>query len=185
MMTIYKIDKSYHIGRKSSLNINGSTNINAFSCRCTEAFPFHPFSMSVDDNCNATFHDTKLKILVRSLDCGNILINQGMFKALNSDEHPHITIELLKAIQGKDNRQLDSKNWSNIRALTRITINGKSREHWLNITARKLAGEQFHFVGTKSLTMTEFGITPPVAMLGMIRVKDEIRVDVDMEITLK
>lgn len=186
-MVSYKADKSFHIGSKSILKLEGSTNVNAFTCNCTEPFSPQSFSVILDDKDpnTAAFRNTKLKIPIKSLDCGNKLMNKDLYKALNGDDHPYITIELLKVSQDKCNRLSELKNWLTIKALTRITLNGKSSEYWLTITARKLENDLYRFIGTKTLRMSEFGVDPPVAMMGIIKVRDEIQIDLDLEISVE
>ncbi len=186
-MVSFKANNTFHIGSKSVLKLEGKTNINTFSCNCTESFAPQVFSLKIDKNepTTAAFRNTQLKIPVKSLDCGNKLMNKDLYKALNSEEHPNISIELLEIKQDKCNKLDELKDWINIKALTRITLNGNSKEYWINVTARKLDTKLYRFIGSKKLYMTEFGVNPPVAMMGVIKVKDEIKIDLDLEIIVE
>ena len=45
--------------------------------------------------------------------------------------------------------------------------------------------KSFQFVGSVPLSMTDFGLVPPTAMMGMIQTRDEIEVSFEMVISLK
>lgn len=186
-MVSFRANNTYRIGSKSVLKLEGKTNINAFSCNCTESFAPQIFTINLNNSepNTAAFRNTHLKIPVKSLDCGNKLMNKDLYKALNSDEYPNITIELLEVKQDKCNKLGVLSDWLNIKALTRITLNGNSKEYWLNVTARKLDTNLYRFIGSKKLSMTDFGVQPPVAMMGVIKVKDEIKIDLDLEIIVE
>jgi hypothetical protein len=186
-MVNFKANSTYRIGSNSVLKLDGKTNINTFSCNCTESFAPQVFSLKINKNepNSAAFQHTLLKIPVKSLDCGNKVMNKDMYKALNSEDYPYITIELLEIKQDKCNKLGELKDWLQIKALARISLNGHSQEYWLNVTAKKLGTHLYRFIGSKQLNMSAFGIAPPVAMMGVIKVKDEIKIDLDLEVSIE
>ena len=52
------------------------------------------------------------------------------------------------------------------------------------IQAKKIDGLQFRFKSTKSLKMTDYGMAPPRPMLGLIKVKDQIVLDLDLTVSV-
>lgn len=181
------LQKTYHIGKKSILKLEGKTNVNGFTCDCNEEFPPQQFTVeqALDGSTNTEFRAASLKLKIKSLDCGNALMNKDLQKALNAANYPHITIELKKVEQAKCNRLTELKDWVQLKALTRITLNNVSREYWLNITAKKMATDHYRFIGSKSLKMTDFCVKPPVAMMGMIKVQDDITINLDLDVTVE
>lgn len=181
------IQKTYHISKKSVLKLNGKTNVNGFTCDCNETFQPQQFMVenAADGGLSLSFQMATLSLKIKTLDCGNNLMNKDLQKALHASEHPSITIELKKVEQDKCNRLTELKDWVKLKALTKITLNGISKDYWLNITAKKNAPNQFRFIGSKTLKMSDFGVTPPVAMMGMIKVQDDITINLDLEVTVE
>ncbi len=181
------IDRTFRINPKSVLKLDGKTNVNGFTCGCNETF--QPQTLSVeppaDGSPSTVFRSAALRLKIKSLDCGNAIMNKDLQKALNAKEHPNITIELLRVEQGKCSRLTELKDWVQMKALTKISLNGHSREYWINITAKKAGPNQYRFIGTKTLKMTDFCVTPPVALMGAIKVKDEIAINLDLDVSVE
>ncbi|MCB0521340.1 MAG: YceI family protein [Lewinellaceae bacterium] len=186
-MAIFKAEKTFHLEKTSTIKLEGSTNFDLFYCKCAKSFAPQSFALELDDSAPHTlsFQNTSLRIPVVHLDCGNPLMNKEMFKALNGKRHPDILIELVKIWQPEINFLDIGKAQLALRALVRLSINGQCHEYWLLIHARQLASSQYRFQGTKTLCMSEFGIAPPTAMLGIVKVKDEIKIDLDLEVRVE
>ncbi len=187
LMVKKSADRNFRISRNSSLKLEGQTNINGFTCDCNEVFQPQSLSFEVPDASGlvANFKQTNLNISVENLDCGNKLMNKDLQKALNAETYPFITIELLQIKQDHCNRLTEMKDWIKIKALIRLNINGCSQDYWLDITTKKLDDNRFRFIGSKKFFMSSFGVTPPTAMMGMVKVEDEIRINLDLEIVVE
>lgn len=179
-------NSTFHIDPLSSLTLEGTTNVNQFSCKCTESFPAQEFfvTRTKDEKCTNVFRQTRLKLSVKSLDCGNRMMNRDMYGALNADDFPYIYIDLLQVAEELCDLPGEEMNWAKLIAVTRITINGQSHDYWMNVIARKTGPGQFRFISEKVLSMKDFGIDPPTAALGMVKVRDEIKISLDMQVTV-
>ncbi len=181
------IQKTYHISKKSVLKLDGKTNVNNFTCGCNEDFQSQSLMVTPakDGSLSLDFHLASLNLSIKSLDCGNKLMNKDLQKALHADEHPYIVIELKKVEQDRCNRLSELKDWVRLKALTKITLNGYAKEYWLNISAKKYEANRYRFIGSKTLNMTDFCVTPPVAMMGMIKVQDAITINLDLDVIVE
>ena len=103
-----------------------------------------------------------------------------MYKALNANVYPDISIELLEVSEEKCNLSGNSVSPVKFIALTRITLNGKSRDFWMKVNVEEITANKFHFVSEKEITMSSFGITPPTAAFGLVKVRDEIKISLNM-----
>lgn len=170
--------------QNSSLKLEGKTNVSEFTCQCKQGFQFQPFVVEkqISDRNTTYFKTTTLEIQVKSFDCGNKLMNKDLQKALHAAEFPAIQIELLEAEQESCNRLTILKDWVMVKTYVRITLNGHSKEYPLKVTAKKLAKNHFRFIAVKRLYMSDFGISPPTTMMGMIKVQNEIKIMLDLEI---
>jgi hypothetical protein len=183
--TKLNIEKTYRINKKSVLKLEGKTNVNGFTCGCNETFQPQRLIAEPENAGGFSFSAASLNLKIKSLDCGNKIMNKDLHKALNADKHPNITIELKKVEQDKCNRLTELKDWVKMKALTKITLNGVSKECWISITAKKSAPNQYRFIGSKTLNMTDFCVAPPVAMMGMIKVQDAITIHLDLDVTVE
>ncbi len=103
-------------------------------------------------------------------------LDKNMHKALQVTEHQEITFRL---------RRLEPRSGAPgaLRGIGVLQIAGVEREVVLDLTTTRTdAGLQVH--GSLDLLMTDFGITPPKAMLGMLKTDPKVTVTFDTLITV-
>ena len=177
---------TYAIEPSSLLEVNGRTNINKFCCSSEEK----DLSGSVfskyesEENNNIIFKNTSLKIKIKELDCGAKAINKDLHKTLQADTYPAITIQLLK-VKNEDCRNLDNcQEWTNITASTLITIANESRKVDMPIHVKKNQSGHYLISGMCTLMLKDFGIEPPTALMGLIKVKNQIDINFHLEVSV-
>ena len=101
-------------------------------------------------------------------------IDKNMHKALKVQEHADITFRL---------RTLDTGTGEGVgiplRATGTLTIAGVEREVTLGLKAQR-TGEALTLTGGVDLLMTDYGVTPPKAMLGMLKTDPRVRVSFEV-----
>ena len=103
-------------------------------------------------------------------------LDKNMHKALKVNDHPDITFRLLRV-------EPRAGTAGALRAVGVLTIAGVPREVALEITtARKDVGLAVH--GQLALLMTDFGITPPKAMLGMLKTDPKVTITFETVLTV-
>lgn len=171
--------KRYLINAESKLYLKGTTNVNTFTCNCTDRF--QPQWLEVESQGTyAQFRRAGLRISTRDFNCHNRKIETDLEKALKAETFPYIGIELLETWQNAQQVAADSRDWFNVKAKVKITITDVTKHHQILGKARRLGANRFQLTGEKSLQMTEFGIDPPHAMFGMIKVNDWITFHFDL-----
>jgi hypothetical protein len=103
-------------------------------------------------------------------------LDKNMHKALKVAEHPDITFRL---------RRLEPRAGAPgaLRGVGILQIAGVEREVTLDLTTeRKDAG--FSVRGSVDILMTDFGIAPPKAMLGMLKTDPKVTVTFDTLLTV-
>lgn len=177
----------FSIDSGSRLVLDGTSNVNTFSCICQKEFTNLRFHYEWINPLTRTrkFHDTVLFLPIVSLDCGNNRMNRDLQKTLNADRYPNIELQLLQTDERNYNPTLRPSEWGRIDATIAIGINGCSNIYHLTVLATPVDGSRFRIMGSKKLRMTDFGIDPPTAVFGMIRVHDEINISFDMIIQIK
>jgi polyisoprenoid-binding protein YceI len=102
-------------------------------------------------------------------------LDKNMYKALKVEAHPEITFRLV--------RFEPAGAEATARAVGVLQIAGVEREVALDIvTKRTPAG--FSVQGKVNLLMTDFGITPPKAMLGMLKTDPKVTVTFETVFTI-
>ncbi len=94
-------------------------------------------------------------------------LDKNMFKALKAEEHPEITFKLTRLQRGKT---ADA-----FQAVGTLRIAGVEREVTLDIRT-KAKDDAMTVQGEVRLLMTDFGIAPPKAMLGMLKTDPKVTV---------
>jgi len=96
-------------------------------------------------------------------------IDKNMHKALKVQESPEIRFRL---------RALEAAGEA-YRATGWLTIAGVEREITLHLQVER-KGSTLGVTGDTALLMTDFGVTPPKAMLGMLRTNPKVRIRLEL-----
>ena len=171
----------YNIRSTSLLEINGKTNINSFSCTSNERFQNQNLDYKFEEeNESLYFQNTKFDIKIKHLDCGKKKINKDLFKALKADDYPNITIQLKEVINQECNDLSICGEWMDFEANTDITITCETKTIRIPILVKKLDTGSYRITGGTTLKLCDFDVKAPTAMLGLIKVKDEIDFNFDL-----
>lgn len=110
-----------------------------------------------------------ISVPAESLKSNKDGLDKNMYKALNTKEHPQITFSL-KRMEGAPGA---------LKAFGTLTIAGKSQDVTLPLkTSRK--GETLAVTGELDVLMTDYGIAPPKAMMGMVKASPKIKITFDV-----
>lgn len=178
------VEKAFVIEDASELNLRGSSNVNTFTCLCLCYEKNRSHSLQLRSNPGSRtveFDRTGLRLTTHDLDCGHKGINTDLYRTLKADKYPSITIELLRA-QETGASLTETKGWVNVKAMTAITIAGVRREVPMEIRAQHMGSSQFRFVGSRDILMSDFRLDPPKPMMGLIKVRDNITINLDLTI---
>ena len=102
-------------------------------------------------------------------------IDKNMYKALKTKEHPDITFRLVKMEAGAAAGAL--------KAVGMLTIAGVEREVTLELTTQTKDATLL-VKGALPLVMTDYGIAPPKAMLGMIKTNPKVTVTFEIALAV-
>lgn len=120
-------------------------------------------------------------IPVRSFNCGNRLMENDLRKALKADSAPEIRFQYRDLARVTSERAAKDAlaSWY-LSVEMEIRLAGASRRIPMVLRVDRLTRNTFRVAGSTDLRMTDFGITPPTGMFGMIRAADELEVDVSL-----
>ncbi|MDO8368745.1 MAG: YceI family protein [Saprospiraceae bacterium] len=175
--------KRYQIESGSRLYLKGTSNVNAFTCDCEDQYAGQVAEVDRKGG-YARFRNVDLHIKSRNFDCHNRKIDIDMQKALKTDQYPHIKISLVDTWQDPKYLDGECKDWFDVQANVNITITNVTKLQSIPAKARVLGPNRFQLRGQNALQMSAFGIEPPEAMMGMIKVNDWITFHFDLIILI-
>lgn len=161
------------------VTINGTSNVHAYTASTTDV---RMTRIALADGVALTGPADLLKpgaieafeiaVAAGSLSSPKEGLDKNMHKALKVKDHPQIVFRLVRLEPGVGGAA---------RAVGLLTIAGVEREIAMDVKA-EVKGSTLAVRGEVPLLMTDFGITPPKAMLGML--KTDPRVTVSFETIL-
>jgi polyisoprenoid-binding protein YceI len=154
----------------SKLWIEGDSNLHPWSCSATRP----ESKIEVDPDSPGIARSLSLLVEVDGLECGNGKMNDKLREALHSDKHPWIEYNLLTAerVPGAALK---------LRATGELTVAGKTRQVSFLVDVEMAADGTAKARGTVEILMTDFGVEPPSALLGMVKTYDKITVRFEIQ----
>ncbi len=176
----------YQIKTSSLLTVNGTTNVNSFSCISLEKFASNNLSYKIEPGTPFIhFENTSLKIKIKQLDCGKKPINKDLHKTLQANKYPNIVIKLNEISNLECDDLGECNSWVDFEANTDITIGCQTQSTRIPIQVKMLDENSFRIIGGSYLQLCDFEIEPPTALLGLIKVEDKIEIDFDLFVELE
>ena len=184
-------------GAPSKLVLQGSSNVAPWRCsgttldgRMEVAAPLQQINYLIDriedgqvallTTATAKFPQPtfQLTVPVHTLRCGNRQMERDMYQALRSDQHPTIEFRF-SALVGGVNHDIDGRSYHATIAGV-LSLAGAKRNVTIDVEAERIAPNRFRLRARLPLRMTDFRITPPTALFGMVKAKDDLTVQFDL-----
>lgn len=122
-----------------------------------------------------SFH---LRIPVSSLRCGNRMMERDLNEALKVSHHPAIEFRFTE-LRGGIRHDIDAGHYG-ATISGELYVAGVKRRVDLPVIAHRLSLDRFRVRAELPIRMTDFGITPPTVLFGMIKARDPLRVRFDL-----
>ena len=169
---------------QSMLQIQGKTNVNSFQCYCAPPASVVGFNAeSSSETQKLNFKKAALTVLTKSLDCRHKIMNRDMYQTLKAEHYPTITLSISQVLIPIHSINARWKLTGPIATEAYLTLAGMKRKIDLLVTISQPFSNIYRFTAKKSLLLTDFGLTPPTALMGMVKVKNEIVLDIDLYIS--
>lgn len=162
----------------SRIYVAGKSNVNRFSCDCEQDFSVARPSFHWEASPpTLVFQNTRLRLRTEKLDCGNRAMNRDLQNTLQADQHPTISLNLRRLrFSGGDRNNVIGPEWTDLTAQTLLTLAGETQPANIRFRVRSVGHEVYELVGVHEVRMTDFGIDPPTALLGMVKVEDRMQI---------
>ena len=165
--------KKWIVEKSSSLTIHGETNINTFKCDATEYLNTDTlFYLTNDATKKLSFSNSFLLIDIKRFDCHSKLITGDFRKALKADKMPKLKITFLSLDQFNS-----VCNNQSVKGIVDIELAGISRRFEISYLIKTLPNNRIELKGNQTFTFSDFKLTAPQKMAGLVRTKERIKVN--------
>jgi hypothetical protein len=127
--------------------------------------------------------DFEMVIPIATFRCGNPVMESDLRHALRSERYPAIEFRF-KELKGAIEHDID-RNVYQTTIAGELSMAGATREIELPVVAQRMRPDRFRIQAELPLRMSEFGITPPTALFGIVKARDEliVRFDLTLQVT--
>lgn len=159
-----------------SLKVDGSTNVNQFTCAITNYSK--PDTIHVSRNTNPSVKlNGAIRLDVKNFDCHNKPMTDELRKILKAKEHPQLMIKFVSLNQYPESK---TKN-KIINGIVFIELAGVTKKFEVHYKVISADHSNIHLVGSREVLFTDFNITPPKKLGGMIRTNDKLQVEFNVK----
>ena len=120
----------------------------------------------------------RLRVPVANLRCGNAKMERDMSRALRADQFPSIEFRFTELVGGV-NHDIDTHTYR-AKIAGVLSLAGSAKSIKLDVEARRIGPNRFRLQARLPLKMTDFQITPPTALFGAIKARNELAVKFDL-----
>jgi archaellum component FlaG (FlaF/FlaG flagellin family) len=142
---------------------NWEINVSEFNCDA---------SLLNNENQVVKISDVNFVCLVKNVKSDNKTMNNKTFEALKGDKFPQIKFISSESLTA-------STVWAASNVKGKITIAGKTNDAILQIQVVAENQNQINVKGETRLKMSDYGIDPPVAMMGVLKTGNEVVITYD------
>lgn len=115
-----------------------------------------------------------LNVKVKSFDCGNRLMESDMYAAIKADTYPQVRYRHF-GLGVSQAKTVADKQAVSIVSFGLLELAGVKKNVSIKLTIEKLDSGKFLLSGHKNLKMSDFNVTPPTALFGLIKTSDNFK----------
>jgi len=158
------------VTENSNLSVNGTTNINKFSCEIPTYDQTDTLTMVKVDKGVVLTGNIGLKI--ESFDCHNSIMTHDLRKTLKEKQFPRLYIRFLSLSKFPEltAEPQPITGWVN------IELAGTSKRFEINYQVSIDAQKIIHLLGAQDINFSDFNLIPPRKLGGMIKTNDRLSV---------
>ena len=171
------IQTTWVVESGSRLVIDGSSNVNTFSCTVMKYLQCDTLRMFPEGKTRRLrFKQCTIHIDVGQIDCRHRFITSDLRKTLKYPEFEYMKIHFVSL---DDPFPITASQ--RIRGVVDIELAGTTKriDLWFDVS-HQASGKLLHLSGQKELLFSDFKLEPPKKLAGMIKINEELKVNVDL-----
>jgi hypothetical protein len=165
--------KRWVVSQNSSLSVNGSTNINKFSCVIPAYDQQDTLTVAVNKADQAVALTGRIRLPISSFDCHISAMTRQLRETLKEKQFPSLYIRFLSLNRLPEITAVPER----ITGLVEIEIAGVSKRFEVSYQLSQDARQVIHLQGTRTVNFSDFNLAPPTKLGGMIKTRDALSVD--------
>lgn len=174
-----KLNEVWIIKSSSSLEVDGSTNINNFTCKIhsynqTDTLHFSPKEKAQ----HQIKVNGRLKIKVADFDCKHKVMTRDLQKTLQSQKHPYMIVKFLNFSEMPSTVHTAKPTTGDVE----IELAGVKKIFQVHYTIHKTNHQNIELIGTRNVNFSDFNLKPPSKLGGTIKVKNELQVEFKLQL---
>ncbi len=175
--TIPKLATKWVITQNSSLAINGSTNVNKFSCAIL-SYP-KTDTITINRANDQMLLTGVLSLNVKNFECNNVMMTHQFRKTLKHEEFPLLYITFLSL------KEFPSPNLktNSIKGLVEIKIAGVTKRYQICYEFVSL-NNNLQLRGSQMVNFSDFKLIAPQKIGKLIKTKDQLNVVFELKMKL-
>lgn len=168
------------LGKDCTLKVNGSTNINKFSCIIPD-YP-KPDTLTIyGPDQNESVQITGSMVLdVQSFDCHNQMMTKDLRKTLKQKEFPKIRISFINLSKYPDR----GGEAELIKGAVNIELAGIKKKFNINYKTIPNGKAKLTLIGSQTINFSDFDIVPPRKLGGMIKTNDMLSAEFVLKVNI-
>jgi polyisoprenoid-binding protein YceI len=158
-----------------NFTVHGTSSLHEWESKIEKIEWKGAYHLDASKNLNLQLIELKIPVTGIQSEHGKIMDNKT-YEAFNSEQNPNIIFKM---------RSYTQKVVGNDILLAvegDLTMNGVTNLIMLSVIGKTLPGGDLQFTGTRGLKMTDYKMKPPTAMMGTIKVGDEVTIKFDLTI---
>lgn len=158
------------VQNSSSLSIKGSSNVNTFGCSSSGNFQSETIHGRVHQNKSVILKGA-VTININSFDCNNRMLTNDLRKTLKANEFPNMKIHFVNL----ERVPLTHDDQDFVGGDVYIELAGERKRFYLRYSLTRTA-DGLTLSGSRAFSFSDFNLSPPQKVGGMIKVKDDFDV---------
>lgn len=172
--------KRWAINKNSGLSVNGTTNVNKFSCAVPNYDQIDTLTLSKNKTDNGISILGSIVLSINLFDCHNWGMTSQLRKTLNAKEFPVLQIKFLSLSK----MPVLTAKPEPVTGLVEIKIAGVSKRFEVNYQITQTDQKNIRLLGSRDVNFSDFNLVPPSKLGGMIKAKDQLSVDFQLNMTV-
>ena len=160
----------------SRLWLEGDSNLHAWKCDATEFTPELRVDRPAADTPPTSVDRATLDVPVAKIECGHGKMNENLRRALKASEYPSITF----VVTGAEFFDTGSKGDLEVLAKGNLYVAGNGQAVQFQVSGTDTGDGALRMRGQVTIKMTDFGIQPPTAMMGLLKTKNEVTIKFEL-----
>jgi len=168
------------IEKSSTITVTGKSNVNEFNCQVPGYYQTDTIFVSQLSSSKDVRLSGDLEVDVFKFDCHSKMITKDLRKTLKADQYPRLKIRFL-SLEHLPDPQFTAQC---IKGIVEVELAGVRKVLQIPYVFVNNGTSGYLLNGTKTFYFSDFSLTPPRKLAGIVQVKDEFLVDFKLKVNI-